>query len=154
MSHVSGLIVPFISQGPKGPRGIKGAPGDRGQMGERVSVGDREGERQMCPIHHILWLPWGFCMCLGVFGWICKCFSLFQGEDGVQGNGTAGCHGFQVCVNSSSCMSCTHDTVFWTFMSFFKGYPGPRGDPGEPVSVLSDLYWTDVCSQLIYSGWT
>lgn len=60
MSHVSGLIVPFISQGPKGPRGIKGAPGDRGQMGERVRVGDREGERQMCPMPHILWLPWGF----------------------------------------------------------------------------------------------
>lgn len=56
---------------------------------------------------------------LGIFGWICKCFSLFQGDDGVQGNGTAGCHGFQVCVNSSSCMSCTHDTVFWRFMSFF-----------------------------------
>lgn len=40
MSCVSGLIIPFISQGPRGPRGIKGAPGDRGQIGERVSVGD------------------------------------------------------------------------------------------------------------------
>lgn len=39
VSYVSGLIINFISQGPKGPRGIKGAPGDRGQIGGRVSVG-------------------------------------------------------------------------------------------------------------------
>lgn len=101
ISFVSDFIIPFISQGPKGPRGIKGASGDRGQMGERVSVGERERERQMCAIHHVHGHE--VCECVFVFvfeGSVSVSLSEFQGEDGAPGNGTVGCHGFQVCVNS------------------------------------------------------
>uniref|UniRef100_A0A671YIF8 Collagen type VI alpha 1 chain n=1 Tax=Sparus aurata TaxID=8175 RepID=A0A671YIF8_SPAAU len=49
ISYVSNLIIPFISQGPKGPRGIKGAPGDRGPMGERGVDGAPGNGTAGCP---------------------------------------------------------------------------------------------------------
>lgn len=47
--------------------------------------------------------------------------SLFQGEDGVPGNGTAGCPGFQVGDDPSSTTSFTRDATFWTLPSSFSG---------------------------------
>ena len=39
-------------------------------------------------------------MCVCTIGSLSVSLSLFQGEDGVPGNGTAGCPGFQVCGGS------------------------------------------------------
>ena len=66
ISYVSHLIIPFVSQGPKGQRGIKGAPGDRGQMGELVRGRQRGkgGEGRMCAIHHKPCHEVCVCMCV------------------------------------------------------------------------------------------
>uniref|UniRef100_A0A665XEK7 Collagen, type VI, alpha 1 n=1 Tax=Echeneis naucrates TaxID=173247 RepID=A0A665XEK7_ECHNA len=82
------------SRGNRGPRGEPGEPGPRGEQGREGSTGPN-GE----PVRHIH-TP-------------ISTHTTFEigtnRKDGVPGNGTVGCHGFQ-------------------------GYPGPRGDSGEPGS--------------------
>lgn len=101
-------VSAFISQGPKGRRGIKGAPGDRGLMGARVS--ELLWEADVSHPSKILWAAMSFfycavflvfAMCVYMHQWLLV-YDGSQGEDGVQGNGSAGCPGFQVCLDVCS----------------------------------------------------
>lgn len=55
----------------------------------------------MCVIHHNHCHEVRVCVCVREDGSVNISLPSFQGEDGVPGNGTAGCPGFQVCVDIS-----------------------------------------------------
>uniref|UniRef100_A0A8C1XWL9 Collagen, type VI, alpha 1 n=1 Tax=Cyprinus carpio TaxID=7962 RepID=A0A8C1XWL9_CYPCA len=111
------------SRGNRGPRGDPGEPGPRGEQGREGSAGPNgepgEPGRTGAPGYRGdegLTGPEGAKGPRGIKGAPGDRGLMGErGEDGPPGNGTEGCHGFQV-----------------EDLSGGKGTPGPKGDDGEP----------------------